>query len=336
MGVFFMCNEKDQFMRSVQMRLASMFEPDETNDILGIISYELQNYDMTKMSTEIIVYDDDNDKILKSFLSCLIVEGKSKGTIRQYRYSIKRMFDFLGNKKYNEITSLDIRAWLASFKLSGCKSVTLNNQKNNVSSFFTWLFNEQIISMNPCAPIRQIKVPDEEKKAFTSEDIDTIRSNCIDSCERALVELLLSSGVRIEEASNLKLSDIDFLNLTVSVKGGKGDKDRTTFITPVTRKYIKKYLDDNKHKSEYVFTNKYNNKYTTGGLRRMTIKLTKRCGFSVYPHRFRRTLATDLAKKGMPIQEIQKLLGHSNISVTRKYIEVVTAQVEASYRQFVA
>lgn len=331
-----MNNDREQFICAVRTGLVSLLDRETVNDVLGVVSYELQKYDINKKPTELAPYEDENESILKSYVSCLIVEGRSKGTVSQYSRSVKLLFDFLGNKKYSEISSIDIRAWLASLKLSGCKGVTLNNQKNNVSSFFSWLFNERIINFNPCAPLKPIKVPDEEKKAFTSEDIDTIRTNCDDDFERALVEFLLSSGLRINEAANLKISDIDFSNLVVHVRGGKGNKDRITFITPVARKYLEKYINVNKHKSDYVFTTKYNYKYTTSGLRRATKKLTCRCGISIYPHRFRRTLATDLAKRGMPIQEIQKLLGHSSISITRKYIEVAATQIEASYRQYVA
>ena len=136
-----------------------------------------------------------------------------------------------------------------------------------------------------------------------------------------MIEMLLSSGLRVSELCDLKLEDVDFNALTIYVKNGKGSKDRTTFFTPVARKYLKKYLEQNKHKSEYVFTNHFGNQYTPSGIRHKTTDLAERCQIHIHPHRFRRTLATDLAEKGMPIQEIQKLLGHTSIETTRKYIE---------------
>lgn len=179
-------------------------------------------------------------------------------------------------------------------------------------------------------------MPEEELKAFSSEEVDTIRSACKKPVERAMVEMLLSSGLRVSELCNLKLEDVDFNSLTIHVKCGKGGKDRTTYFTPVARKYLKKYLNENKHKSEYVFTNHCGNQYTPSGIRHKTTDLTERCQIHIHPHRFRRTLATDLAEKGMPIQEIQKLLGHTSIETTRKYIEVRKKKIEASYRQYVA
>ena len=330
-----MC-EKEQFIRNMKMRLATMTDSELANDILDMIVYELQDYDLAKRSTELVVYEQDNDKIIKSYVACLGVEGKSKKTAYQYRAAIKRMFAFLGNKKYDKVTAYDIRAWLASIKMSGCKNTTLSNYRNYIKAFYGWLYTESLIEKNPCDPIKPIKVPEEEKHAFSSEEIDTIRSNCDNLKERALIEFSLASGLRAAEICNLKIEDVDFDKLIVHVKAGKGNKDRTVFINPVARKYVLKYIEDNKYKSVYVFTSKRGNKYSTSGFERIMQKMTKRCGFHVHLHRFRRTLASDLARKGMPIQEIQKLLGHTSIETTRKYIDTRTESVEASYRQYVA
>ena len=335
-GVYYMRECKESFIEKVKMRLVATTSSEQVNDIINIIIYELQNYELSERTTELIVYDDDNEKIIKSFLACLIIEGKSKGTIKQYNYSLKRLFTFLGNKRYDKITTYDIRAWLASLQLKGNKNSNVRNQKCNISPFFTWLYNDGLIERNPCAPIKTIKVQDEQRKAFSSEEIDTIKSNCENVTERAIVETMLSSGLRVAELCNLKIEDVDFTNLIINVKNGKGGKDRTAFITPVAKKCILKYLKENKHKSEYLFTTNDGTKYTTDGIRYRTTKLTNKCGFRVHPHRFRRTLATDLSRKGMPIQEIQKLLGHSNIETTRKYIDTRVEQIESSYRQLIA
>jgi len=331
-----MADNGDRFIQAMRMRLAEIVDAETASMILNVMCYELRDYELTRKSTEIVPYDDDNAKLVKSYIACLIVEGKSKGTIKQYRYTIKKMFEFLGNKRYDEITSRDIMAWLASFKVRGNKSRTVKNNRNCASAFFNWMYREGIIEKNPFNSIQTIKVPEEELKAFSSEEIDTIRSNCKKPVERAMVEMLLSSGLRISELCNLKIEDVDFNDLTIYVRCGKGGKDRTVYFTPVARKYLKKYLKESKHKSEYVFTNRYGNKYQPGGMRFITTEMSKRCQIHIHPHRFRRTLATDLAEKGMPIQEIQKLLGHTSIETTRKYIEVRKNKIEASYRQYVA
>lgn len=327
---------KEQFIQAIKTKLAYIVDADTADKVIDIVTLELKDYDLAKRSTELVVYDDENQKVIKSFLGCLMVEGKSKGTIRQYKYSLKWLFEFLGNRKYSEITTADIMAWLAHLKLSGAKSTSVRNQRSNVSPFFTWLYNNRMIERNPIDPIKPIKVPSKEKSAFSSEEIDTIRSICKNPYERALVETLLSSGLRINELANLKTQDVDFDKLTVHVKNGKGGKDRTVFITPVAKKYLVKYLKWNKHKSEYVFTSRLGGRYNNNSFGEVMRDMSKRCDIHIHPHRFRRTLATDLARKGMPIQEIQKLLGHSKISTTQGYIETSTEKVEASYRQYVA
>lgn len=327
---------KELFIQAVKAKLAGLVDADTAEKVIDMVTLELKDYDLAKRSTELVVYDDENQRVIKSFLGCLTVEGKSKSTIRQYKYSLQRMFKFLGNRKYSEIGTADIMAWLADLKISGAKSTSVRNQRSNISPFFTWLYHNRMIERNPCDPIKPIKVPSEEKRAFSSEEIDTIRTICKSPFERALVEALLSTGLRINELDNLKLEDVDFDKMVVHVKNGKGGKDRTTFITPVAKKYILKYLVWNKHKSEYVFTSRLGGRYNNNSFGEVMRDMSERCDIHIHPHRFRRTLATDLARKGMPIQEIQKLLGHSKISTTQTYIETRTEQVEASYRQYVA
>ena len=331
-----MAESGDRFIQTMRMRLTEIVDAETASTILDTMCYELRDYEITRKSTEIVPYEGDNIKVIKSYMACIVVEGKAKSTAKQYCYHIKKMFDFLGNKRYDEITSRDIMAWLASLKIKGNNNRTVSNNRNCVSAFFKWLYRESLIEKNPIDAIQTIKVPEEELKAFSSEEVDTIRSACKKPVERAIVEMLLSSGLRVSELCNLKLEDVDFNSLTIYVKCGKGGKDRTTYFTPVSRKYLKKYLNDNRHKSEYVFTNHYGNQYTPSGIRHITTDLTERCQIHIHPHRFRRTLATDLAEKGMPIQEIQKLLGHTSIETTRKYIEVRKKKIEASYRQYVA
>lgn len=328
---------REELIQAVRNRLVTVIDDNTTiNNALDAIVVELNNYDVNKRSTDIVVYDDTNEKIIKSFVACMIVEGRSPKTLRQYSYSLKRFFSYIGNKPYDQVNAYDVRAWLASLKMSGSKNVSVRNQKNNITPFFTWLHNDGVIAKNPCAPIRPIKVEQEEKSCFSSEEIDTIRSVCKNSKERAMVEMLLSSGLRVSELCNLKLADVDFNSLTVYVKHGKGGKDRTTFMSPVAKKYVYKYLDETPYKSEYLFTSKYVKPYTPDGIQSVTRHLSERCGIYIHPHRFRRTLASDLARKGMPIQEIQKLLGHTSIETTRKYTDTKIDKVQASYKQYIA
>ena len=327
---------KTELLQSISNALVRIVDTETASLIQDVILVKMNDYDVSKRSTALVTTDQEQDEtIIKNFFVSLIIEGKSKKTLYQYERSIHRLLDFVG-KRCLTINANDIRAWLGSMKLSGSKNVTLSNQYHNVSTFFRWMRVEKIREDDPCEAVGSIKVPREEKKAFTSEEIDTIRSMC-NIQERAIVELLLSSGLRNNELCNLEVRDIDFDNLTLKVRNGKGGKDRTTFISPVCKKHLLIYLKQKKTESEYVISKDYDGTgYTTDGLGGILRSMSKRCGIHIHAHKFRRTLATDLARKGMPIQEIRIILGHSNIAVTQRYIDTELSQAQASYRQRVA
>lgn len=327
---------KSELLMSMRNALIKVVDSETASIINDILTVKLMDYNVerisTALTTERVNTDDD---LIRNYLACAAIEGKSKKSLYQYRQSINRLLEFTG-KTCMTVTTNDIRAWLASLKLKGLKNVSIRNQRNNISSFFKWMRVEHIISEDPVETVHTMKCPKEEKKAFTSEDIDTIRSLC-DITKRAIVEVLLSSGVRVNELCNLGVEDVDLDNLTVRVRNGKGGKDRTVFISPVCKKHLVTYLNNKKQPSRYLFSKDYDQtNYTPGGIRGILRKMSKQCGIHIHPHRFRRTLATECARKGMPVQEIRILLGHSNISTTQRYIDTELTQVQASYRQLIA
>ena len=167
-------------------------------------------------------------------------------------------------------------------------------------------------------------------------EIDKLRSACTNEKERAVVEFLLSTGVRVDEMCKMDVSDVSMTEMTVHVRHGKGGKERITYITPVAVERLSKYLAKRKE-SDILFPNKDGNRMTTWGIRWILKQVAKRAGVEdVHPHRFRRTFATGLAKRGMDVREIQTLLGHSNINTTLEYICTDTEGVKASYRKYIA
>ena len=200
-----------------------------------------------------------------------------------------------------------------------------------------WLANEELIPKNPCAVIKPIKCPDEERFPFSAVELDALKQACKNQKERAIVEILVSSGIRVSELSNMDVSDLDFSSLAVHVRQGKGGKDRTTFMTDVARLHIQKYLLTRTDNDTALFINKNRSRLKSGGIQFILKELGKRAEVSnVHPHRFRRTFATGLASRGMPIQEIQRLLGHSDINTTMTYVSTNSEKIKASYRQFIA
>ena len=197
---------------------------------------------------------------------------------------------------------------------------------------------DEVIEKNPMLRIKPIKYDDEIKEAFSDVEIDKLRTACISDKERALIEFLLSTGVRVTELCEMNVTDIDMRNLTVHVRHGKGGKERFTYTTAVAAEWLNRYLLNRQElTSNYLFCNANHERIRSGGIRFILNRIAKRAGVSnVHPHRFRRTFATGLANRGMDTREIQKLLGHSNINTTLEYICTDTEGVKASYRKYIA
>ena len=326
------------FLESVENNIVGFFDKQQLEMIMDKITLVLNDYELSERCTDIATIDSVNEKLIKRYCACLLVDGKSEKTIYQYRRTLIRLSDFLCNKPFTEIGVYEIRYYLASEKERGISNRTLENSRSNISAFFQWMTLEDIIPKNPLLVMKSITYPDEIKLPFNEIEIDSLKSSCKTLKERALVEMLLSTGVRVSELSEMLVSDIDFITMDVKVKHGKGAKERKTYTTPVSAKHVKKYLAERKDSdSPYLFCNLKHGKLKPGGIRHILNVVAKRAGVAnTHPHRFRRTFATGLAKRGMDVQEIQRLLGHSRLDTTMKYVCVDDENVKASYKKYIA
>ena len=310
-----------KIVKEIEVILSNYLDINNLYIVSDNITKILYDYDISKKNTEIIPYDDFNEKILKLYKGCLTIDGKSNLTISQYMSTMNHLFSFLGNKRCTDISTYDVRYYLACEKSRGLSNSSLENQRAYISAFFQWLTNEDYIQKNPIAKISTIKCANVIRYPFTDIDIDALRVSCANTKQRALIETLLSSGIRVSELSNLLISDVNFNDLSIHVRNGKGGKDRITYITPLCATYIQKYLSEKSEESPYLFCNKNHEQLCSGGVRFILKELSKRSLVSnVHPHRFRRTFASNLAKNGMDIQNVKKLLGHSNINTTLMYV----------------
>lgn len=199
------------------------------------------------------------------------------------------------------------------------------------------MLEEELINKNPCRTIKPIKYADKIRLPFSSVDIDALRSVCKTEKERAIVELLLATGVRVSELCAICLSDIDFDRLTIKVREGKGSKQRTVYFNELSKKHLVAYLESRNANGGYVFYNKKKNPLNPGGVRHILNMLGNRAGVeNVHPHRFRRTFATNLSNRGMEIQEIAKILGHANINTTLEYVYTSDERAHVAYRKYTA
>lgn len=298
----------------------------------------LDNYEVSTRCTDIVTVDDSNQKIIKKYVASCYISGLSQYTIKQYVYTLHRFMKVLNNKPLTEINAYDIRYFLAVMKMRGTVSdVTLDSYRMYISSFYTWLFKEEIIPRSPCINIRPIRHKKNMKFSFTPMDIDNLRSACKDKRERALIEFLLSSGVIVNELVHLCKKDVNLQTHTVHVIFGKGNKERITYINDVTEMHLRRYLNSRKDTNERLFVGKIGEKkeLTPCGVRNIFRNLGRRAHIdNVHPHRFRRTFATNLFQRGMSVREIQKLMGHSKIDTTLGYIATCEQQLETEYNKY--
>lgn len=295
----------------------------------------LSDFSVIKECRELTTYDDVDYRILKRYCACLTIDGKSEKTIEQYYRTISKLFQTI-QKHFASMDVYDIRLFLAYEKERGVSNHTLENTRCHLSAFFQWLTQEELIDKNPCFTIKPIKYVDKVKKPFSPIEIDALRNACKNSKERAIMELLLSSGIRVSELTQMNVEDVDFDTLTVYVKHGKGSKERVTYINDIAKLYLKKYLSERKVDGEGLFYNKKSDRLNSGGVRHILNVLGERANVeNVHPHRFRRTFATGLASRGMKIQDVKVLLGHSKIDTTMKYVYLDEERTHISYRQYI-
>lgn len=280
---------------------------------------------------------EDNLNYLEMFISAKRIEGCSEKTIKYYESTILAMLDSL-DKCVRYISTDDIRGYLTEYHhKKGSSKVTIDNMRRILSSFFTWLEDEDYIIKSPVRRIRKIKTGSSVKETYTDEEIEAMRDNCKSIRDLAIIELLASTGMRIGEMVLLNRSDIDF-NERECIVLGKGNKERIVYFDARTKIHLQKYLESRKddNPSLFVSLNKPNHRVTIGGIESRLRKLGKVLGISkLHPHKFRRTLATMAIDKGMPIEQLQQLLGHKRIDTTLQYAMVKQSNVKIAHRKYI-
>lgn len=331
-----MADYKTELITDVTGALITKLDPADVETVSDEMVVALRDYEVTKRVTDLVQYDGINEMILKRYRACLIIAGKSPKTIKAYERQIQILFRVL-QKNYTDMTVSDLRYFLAYEKSRGVSNRTLENTRVQISSFFTWLLDEELINKNPCRTIKPIRYTEKVKLPFSSIEIDAMRSACKTKKERAIIELLLASGVRVSELCSARVVDINFDTMTFNVLEGKGGKQRTVYINDLAKKHLLNYLEDRNVDGDYLFYNKKKDPLNPGGVRHILKTIETRAGITnVHPHRFRRTFATNLSNRGMEVQEISKLLGHVNLNTTMEYVYTSDERVHVSYMKYSA
>lgn len=320
----------------------------------------LQQYDIQRKSTELAEYHpEDNEFLIKKFLVAKKVKGCTDRTLKYYASEVKKTLERIG-KPVVEISSDDLRLWIAKRIRDGVSACTIGNEKRALSSFLTYCHGEDIIHKNPMVAIDTMKQKKTQKEAFKDEEIVAMRDQLNTNREKAMFELLLSTGCRITELVNIKIDEIqDDFSILVH---GKGQKDRYVYMNAQAKYAYEQYMKERPDESIYLFprmkninclrkkgipknnmSSWYKDKENVdisdhvdqGSVEFIIRKLGRKVGVKAYPHKFRRTCATNALRNGMPIEMVSRMLGHSNLSTTQIYLDLNDDQMKAMHQRYV-
>lgn len=312
----------------------------EMAEVLSIAQMKkLQEVLLRNLSDNAVSKEDiDNTEYLQMFLDAKKIEGCSGRTIDYYRSTIEK-FLIKVNAKIRKITTEQIRNYLADYqKINNCSRVTVDNVRRNISSFFSWLEEEDYILKSPTRRIHKIKTKKKVKEIISDEAIERLRDNCTCKRDLAIIDMLYSTGIRVGELVNLNIEDIDF-EARECIVFGKGDKERRVYFDAKAKLHLQNYIqsrvDDNK--ALFVTLDAPYDRLKISGVEIRIRNLGRSLNINkVHPHKFRRTMATRAIDKGMPIEQVQKILGHSQIDTTMQYAIVNQNNVKTSHQKFIA
>ena len=309
----------------------------ESIDIIeNALHVVLRDYDISEKTTALALMNQDTTtKSIQMFFISKKVEGLSDKSLTYYGYVLRKFFEII-KINLEDISTNDVRYYLAKRQTDNpdISKVTLNNERRVLRSYFSWCQAEDYISKNPMVAIKQIKTPKLVKKAFTELEMEKMREACESHRERAIIEVLYSTGVRCAELSGIKLSDINGDEILVL---GKGNKERIVYLNARALVAVQKLIEERDYESEYLFCSERGHRQLKNSSIQSIVKsIGKRAGVTnVHPHRFRRTAATHALNRGMPIEQVSRMLGHASIETTTIYARSTTENVKESHKKFV-
>ncbi len=323
-----------------------MMNQETINFILQRMVVFLDNAQMLKLKDildEIARQEDttlltkSSEELLEMFLATKRLEGRSKNTLFLYRFNIGKLLE-KAEKNVCIMNTDDVRSYLSSYQENnGVSKATVDNVRRTLSSFFRWLEDENYIFKSPMRRIHKIKTSVTVKETYSDEELERLRDECKALRNLAIIDMLNSTGVRVSELVNLDIDDIDFEERECVVLG-KGDKERIVYFDARTKIHLQKYLKmrNDPNPALFVSTKSPHRRLKAGGVEIMLKKMGDKTNVThCYPHKFRRTMATTAIDKGMPVEQVQKLLGHDKIDTTMQYAMVKQSNVKISHKRYI-
>ena len=328
---------KEKLILEIKTAMTEILSQQQMELLNIVLLRSIDNLYITEIDTKIKCFKTYNHKLLSFFIASKKVEGCSDKSLKYYINTIEKLLQKI-DKSVIDISTNDLRTYLSDYQeLKKSSRVTIDNMRRIFSSYFSWLEDEDYILKSSVRRIHKVKTGRLVKDTLSDEQLEILRDTCTEIRDLAMIELLTSTGMRVGELVKINRTDIDFHERQIVVFG-KGNSEREVYFDARTKIHLKKYLemrtDDNK--ALFVSLSKPNGRLSIGGVEMRLRTLGKKAQIDkVHPHKFRRTLATMAIDKGMPIEQVQKLLGHVKIDTTMHYAMVNQTNVKNSHRKFI-
>ncbi len=328
---------KEKLIISIMQGMLRSLDNKQLDILRGVLTASLDKYDVIENNSH-ARSDLSNSNILNAFINAKRIEGCSEKSLNYYEATINKVLLSI-NKELLHITTEDLREYLMTYQTEKKLSkVTVDNIRRILSSFFSWLETEDYIIKSPIRRIHKIKTSKTVKETYTDEELEKMRDNCDELRNLAIIDLLASTGMRVGEMVLLNRNDIDF-NERECIVLGKGDKERVVYFDAQSKLHLKQYLESRNDNNEALFVSLRapHNRLCIGGIEVMLRNMGHELNIhKVHPHKFRRTLATMAIDKGMPIEQLQHLLGHQKIDTTLQYAMVKQSNVKIAHKKYIS
>ena len=331
-----MC-DYENFRTVLAMNLSAALPADQLAAALRAVDLSLGDYEITRKNLELIAAGGVPEAV-KLFIASKAIANASAGTLRQYRYKLINFFDAV-RKPFTDVTAADVRLYLYRYKTEhNASDRYLENIRITLNSFFTWLVENEHLPRNPCAKVEKIRYSEARRDPLTPFQLELFRWNTENVREKALIDFFFSTGCRVSECADVRLSDIDWTERSVRIRHGKGDKERIVYFNAESELTLRRYLATRDDDTDALFVSLRapHQPIGTHALENIIKKVAERTGLHVYPHRLRHTFATSGLHGGMPLHILQQLMGHANPRTTLIYAKQSQDDLQHEHRRVYA
>lgn len=326
---------KHEVIKEIMQQMLPILDNSQLLQLRQVMENTMLCYELKRVN---VIHElDDNNELISAFISAKRIEGCSEKSLKYYRTTIDKMVSVL-QKSVKQIMTEDLRIYLTDYQNNNKSSrVTIDNIRRILSSFFSWLEDEDYIIKSPVRRIHKVKTASNIKETYSDEELEKMRDNCKEIRDLAMIDMLASTGMRVGEMVLLNRDDINFSERECIVFG-KGDKERIVYFDARAKLHLQDYLESRKDDNPALFVSlraPYE-RINIGGIESRLRSIGNKLDiYKVHPHKFRRTLATMAIDKGMPIEQLQRLLGHQRIDTTLQYAMVKQSNVKMAHKKYI-